>query len=79
MGDFNLSTHEDSEALWSEHYYASTSVPYISFPGGNTHTPKRIDYALIPKHYRFTSIAVSDDGLSDHRALTVSIEPSLDS
>lgn len=36
--------------------------------------PKTTDYALIPIEYTFDSIEVSEDGLSDHRGLTVVID-----
>jgi endonuclease/exonuclease/phosphatase family metal-dependent hydrolase len=73
IGDFNLSHLEETSHLWEGDYIASTDVPYITYP--NWHEgPKRTDYALIPKEYAFTSISVSEDGLSDHRALTVEIE-----
>jgi endonuclease/exonuclease/phosphatase family metal-dependent hydrolase len=69
IGDFNLSFLEDSEAYWGQDYKASTEVPYLSYPTMD----KRVDYALIPKDYSFDAITVSDDSLSDHRALTVEI------
>ncbi len=70
IGDFNLTHLEASSHLWEEDYIASTSVPYITYPSMN----KRTDYALIPKEYTFLDISVSGDGLSDHRALTVTID-----
>lgn len=70
IGDFNLTHLEETSALWEDGYIASTDVPYITYPTMN----KRTDYALIPKEFSFTSISVSEDGLSDHRALTVEIE-----
>lgn len=70
LGDFNLTYLEESQHLWGEQYIASTEKPYITFPKMN----KRVDYALIPKKYSFESIDVSDDSLSDHRALTVVIK-----
>lgn len=70
LGDFNLTHLEETSHLWSDEYVASTSVPYITYPSMN----KRTDYALIPKEYAFASISVSEDGLSDHRALTIEIE-----
>lgn len=72
MGDFNLTNLEQTSELWQESYIASLDVPYISYPKTN----KRIDYALIPRDYVFDSISVSDDSLSDHRAVTVSVAPS---
>jgi endonuclease/exonuclease/phosphatase family metal-dependent hydrolase len=73
MGDFNLTHLEDSEALWGADYKASTVVPYITYPTWHE-GPKRTDYALIPNEYTFDSIEVSEDGLSDHRALTVILD-----
>lgn len=70
LGDFNLSHLEESAALWSDEYKASTGVEYISYPQMN----KRIDYALIPSEFEFSSIEVSEDGLSDHRALTIIVD-----
>jgi endonuclease/exonuclease/phosphatase family metal-dependent hydrolase len=70
IGDFNLTHLEESHHLWGDSYKASTEVDYITYPSMN----KRTDYALIPKDYEFTSITVSEDGLSDHRALTVTLD-----
>lgn len=72
IGDFNLSHLEDTSNLWKDEYIASTHIPYITYPSWHE-GPKRTDYALIPKEYSFDSITVSEDGLSDHRALTVTI------
>ncbi|MAU34130.1 hypothetical protein CL689_04350 [Candidatus Saccharibacteria bacterium] len=72
MGDFNLTHLEETSSMWSERYIASTETPYISYPKTN----KRIDYALIPREYVFDTISVSDDSLSDHRAVTVTVSPS---
>lgn len=69
-GDFNLSSLEASADLWKDTYRCSNEQEYISFPDES----KRIDYFLIPKSYQFTEIGTSKDGLSDHRALTVTIE-----
>lgn len=69
VGDFNLTYLENSAELWQDEYIASTEVPYVTFPKMN----KRVDYFLIPHAYQFDSIQVSDDSLSDHRALTVQI------
>lgn len=68
-GDFNINDLETRANIWQEHYTASTIVPYISYSSMN----KRNDYVLIPKLYEFTDISVSNDMLSDHRALTVDI------
>lgn len=70
IGDFNLSSLDESKELWSHEYIASSSIqPYITYPSMN----KRTDYVLIPKKYSFDHLEVSDDSLSDHRALTVTI------
>lgn len=73
IGDFNLSYLEESENLWGTDYKATTEVPYITYPTWRD-GPKRTDYALIPNEYSFNAITVSEDGLSDHRALTIEIE-----
>jgi endonuclease/exonuclease/phosphatase family metal-dependent hydrolase len=70
IGDFNIAHLEETEPLWRDDYIASTNFDYITYPSVH----KRIDYALIPKEYSFVSVAVSEDGLSDHRALTVELE-----
>lgn len=70
IGDFNLTHLEASSQLWDDEYRASTESSYISYPSLH----KRTDYALIPKEYSFDDISVSEDGLSDHRALTVTID-----
>ncbi len=69
MGDFNITLLEETADLWQDDYIASTDTPYITYKKMN----KRVDYALIPKSYAFKQISVSDDSLSDHRALTVEI------
>jgi endonuclease/exonuclease/phosphatase family metal-dependent hydrolase len=68
-GDFNIDHLETLSGIWSEHYEASTKVPYISYPAMH----KRNDYVLVPKPLKFTEIATSGDTLSDHRAVTVNI------
>jgi endonuclease/exonuclease/phosphatase family metal-dependent hydrolase len=69
MGDFNITFLEETAELWQKDYIASTDVPYITYKKMD----KRVDYALVPKSYAFKQISVSDDSLSDHRALTVEI------
>ncbi|MES2630562.1 MAG: endonuclease/exonuclease/phosphatase family protein [Patescibacteria group bacterium] len=71
MGDFNITFLEETAELWQDDYVASTEVPYITYPTMN----KRVEYALIPKSYKFKNITTSDDSLSDHRALSVEIVP----
>jgi endonuclease/exonuclease/phosphatase family metal-dependent hydrolase len=70
IGDFNLSNVNDTKDAWGEKYRCSNEVDYISYPSMN----KSTDYVLIPKSYVFTNIEVSQDGLSDHRALAVNIK-----
>lgn len=69
-GDFNMDSIDLHSDLWQDTYICSSVTPYITYPSMN----KRVDYFLLPKEYAFTSIATSPDGLSDHRALTVSAE-----
>ena len=71
MGDFNITFLEETAHLWQDDYIATTETPYITFPKMN----KRVDYALIPKDYQLDSIIISDDSLSDHRAVTIEITP----
>ena len=66
-GDFNMNSIDLHSDLWQDDYVSSSIVPYISYPSMN----KRVDYFLLPKDYSFLDIATSPDGLSDHRALTV--------
>lgn len=69
IGDFNLDDLNNSKELWGEKYLCSNEVPYITYPEMN----KRTDYALIPKSFSFDDISISGDGLSDHRALTITV------
>jgi len=73
VGDFNLTYLEESENLWGADYKSTSEVPYITYPTWHE-GPKRTDYALIPNEYSFDSIEVSEDGLSDHRALTIVVD-----
>lgn len=70
IGDFNINLLEESSTLWKNDYISTCDTDYISYPKTN----KRIDYALVPNEYSITSVSVSGDDLSDHRALTVAIE-----
>lgn len=77
IGDFNHVRLEELKSVWGEDYHSTSDTPYVTYPvwyEGPKHGPKRVDYALVPKEYDITSITVSPDGLSDHRALTVTIE-----
>lgn len=68
-GDFNLENLEKTSALWHDAYIASSHIPYLSQPS----LGKCIDYVLIPKAYRLETLEVSNDELSDHRAVTVTV------
>lgn len=68
-GDFNMNDIELHTDLWQDDYISSSVTPYITYPSMN----KRVDYFLLPKSYGFLDIQTSGDGLSDHRALEVSV------
>lgn len=68
-GDFNINDMSVHADLWQSEYVSSSAQPYITFPKRN----KRVDYFLLPKEYAFLDITTSPDGLSDHRALTVTV------
>lgn len=77
IGDFNHVALESLESLWGDTYNSTSDMPYITYPvwhDGPKHGPKRVDYALVPKSYSIESISTSQDGLSDHRALTITIK-----
>ena len=69
-GDFNMNDIDIHQDLWKDAYICSSSTPYITYPAMD----KRVDYFLLPKEYEFTEITTSGDGLSDHRALTVTAQ-----
>lgn len=69
IGDFNLTYLEDSKDEWEADYISTCDTPYITYPLMD----KRVDYALVPKEYSINDINISPDGLSDHRAITVTI------
>jgi endonuclease/exonuclease/phosphatase family metal-dependent hydrolase len=69
-GDFNVNHLEKYAHLWRDDYVVSTQlISYVSFPDSN----QANDYFLVPKEYELKSITVSEDGLSDHRALAAEI------
>lgn len=69
-GDFNTNFLERHAHLWREGYVLSTEVEkYVSFVASG----QANDYFLVPREFEFRSIAVSGDGLSDHRALAVDL------
>lgn len=71
LGDFNIPNIDIPlyAQLWHEDYVSSSATPYISYPSLET----RLDYILLPKAYTFTETTLSDDTLSDHRAVTVDV------
>ena len=69
IGDFNLTFMSESANLWSDKYRCTNETEYITYPAMN----KSTDYALIPKSMDFSDIVISGDGLSDHRALSLTI------
>ncbi|SDZ02075.1 endonuclease/exonuclease/phosphatase family protein [Herbiconiux ginsengi] len=72
-GDFNINHLERRARLWRDDYYVLTTEieHYVSFAASN----QADDYFLVPKEFTVRSLAVSPDGLSDHRALLVEITP----
>jgi endonuclease/exonuclease/phosphatase family metal-dependent hydrolase len=71
-GDFNVNHLEKYAHLWRDDYVVSTQLQsYVSFAESN----QANDYFLVPKEYELKSIVVSEDGLSDHRALAAEIIP----
>ena len=68
-GDFNISDLQSTAHLWQDHYTASTTTPYVSFPADN----KTIDYILIPNEYAFESVTATPNALTDHCAVTAVI------
>ena len=71
IGDFNMEHLDRHSHLWRDGYTLSTSVKnYVSFPDEH----KTIDYLLVPKEYELEWLRISDDSLSDHRAITADVE-----
>lgn len=71
-GDFNVNHLERHANLWRAGYLLTTEVErYVSYPGSG----EANDYALVPKDIAIRHIEVSGDELSDHRALTVDLDP----
>lgn len=71
-GDFNINHLADHAKLWRDDYVLSTQIlDYVSFAESN----QAEDYFLVPKEYELKSVTVSEDGLSDHRALAAEIIP----
>lgn len=71
IGDFNMEHLERHAHLWRDDYFLSTTVrDYVSFPDEH----KTIDYLLVPKEFELEWLRLSDDSLSDHRAITADVE-----
>jgi endonuclease/exonuclease/phosphatase family metal-dependent hydrolase len=71
IGDFNMEHLERHAHLWRDNYTLSTSLKdYVSFPDEH----KTIDYLLVPKEFELEWLRLSDDGLSDHRAIIADVE-----
>ncbi|WP_382305811.1 endonuclease/exonuclease/phosphatase family protein [Herbiconiux sp. UC225_62] len=71
-GDFNIDHLEGRARRWRDDYVLSSETKhYVSFAGSN----QANDYFLVPREYALRSLTLSPDGLSDHRALTVEIDP----
>jgi len=71
-GDFNMNHLERHRHLWQSGYVLTTEIEhYVSFAGSH----QANDYFLVPKEYAMASIELSEDGLSDHRALAVEVTP----
>ncbi len=71
-GDFNMNHLERHAKLWRDDYVLTTELEhYVSFAGSR----QANDYFLVPKEYELGSIELSEDGLSDHRALAVEVRP----
>lgn len=71
-GDFNMNHLERHAHLWRDDYILTTEIEhYVSFAASR----QANDYFLVPKEYALRSIELSEDGLSDHRALAVEVLP----
>ncbi|THG28709.1 endonuclease/exonuclease/phosphatase family protein [Naasia lichenicola] len=71
-GDFNINHLERHRSLWKEGYVLTSELEqYVSYGKSG----QANDYFLVPKEYAVTDITLSDDGLSDHRALTIDVKP----
>jgi len=70
-GDFNINHLERHASIWRGRYQLSSEVEqYVSYGKSG----QANDYFLVPVDHRIVDLSLSDDGLSDHRALTVDIE-----
>ncbi|MFB2598646.1 endonuclease/exonuclease/phosphatase family protein [Herbiconiux sp. P17] len=71
-GDFNINHLERRARRWREDYVLTSEIEhYVSF----AESSQANDYFLVPREYALRSLALSPDGLSDHRALAVEIDP----
>lgn len=70
-GDFNVNHLERRASMWRGRYQLSSEVEeYVSYGKSG----QANDYFLVPVTHRIVDLALSDDGLSDHRALTVDLQ-----
>lgn len=71
-GDFNVNHLERrARLLWRDDYGLSSEIEhYVSFDGSQ----QANDYFLVPKPITVRSLAVSEDGLSDHRGLAIEFQ-----
>jgi endonuclease/exonuclease/phosphatase family metal-dependent hydrolase len=71
-GDFNMNHLERHANLWRREYVLTTEIEqYVSFAASH----QANDYFLVPNEYTLGRIELSEDGLSDHRALAVEVTP----
>ena len=72
VGDLNIRIVSDIQELAGKAYDLSYNVkPYLSYPTKN----ETLDYVLIPKgRLCFVEVRCENEGLSDHRPLTVVME-----
>lgn len=69
-GDFNLDNLAHIRRVHEQYVSSSSMNTSLTHPSTN----QQIDYILIPKGSQFQRVSLSDDTLSDHRAVTATIE-----
>ena len=71
VGDFNIYESDTLYELTKDDYVSSMKYKkYMSYPIRKW----TLDYFLIPKKYKFTSLECIGKGLSDHKALIAEVE-----
>lgn len=71
VGDFNISHPDWLHNLTKIEYHSSMQYKnYISYPAAKY----TLDYILIPKKFKFKSLACRGENLSDHKALVAEIQ-----